>query len=313
MPPCDPSAAVATSAVCLAAYSATLVASRLLSPLVAPKTYASLASQPGAQGYWHSSVASALNGAVNTVLVVLAWRREPRLLWGTPDAFLTNDDSCALVVVFLTWIVFDLAQLCYYWSHWDGRAGMLVHHLSAIAAWVLYLEGGYAHAVSLVGVVCEATNPFMNMRYFLSTCGQKESSAYLVNGVAFCLSWLLIRIAFAIPMPAYLIALQWDSLRGCAARPPPPPHAHSGPLSQPLATLSLRACGRISPPRARRSIECGAQPAARVRPQRAPGLADLPARPLLSGRRLSERHVGLPPLPRCPQTAVGETQGLVRR
>ena len=215
---CDPSAALATSAVCFAAYTATLVASRVITPLVVPNTYAKLANQPGAHGYWHSSVASALNGCVNTVLVVLAWRREPRLLWGTPDAFITNDDSCSLVVVFLTWIAFDLCQLCYYWRHWEGRVGMLVHHVSAIAAWALYLEGGYAHAVSLVGMLCEATNPFMNLRYFFSTCGMKESTAYLVNGAAFCLSWLLIRICYAIPMPAYLFVLQWDSLRRCAAR-----------------------------------------------------------------------------------------------
>ena len=266
---CDPSAALTTSAVCFAAYTATLVASRVITPLVVPNTYAKLANQPGAHGYWHSSVASALNGCVNTVLVVLAWRREPRLLWGTPDAFITNDDSCSLVVVFLTWIAFDLCQLCYYWRHWEGRVGMLVHHVSAIAAWALYLEGGYAHAVSLVGMLCEATNPFMNLRYFLSTCGMKESTAYLVNGAAFCLSWLLIRICYAIPMPAYLFVLQWDSLRRCAARSRPPPHAPRRLQTTRLSPPSLSVHDRIRPSRARRPTEStrGARAlAARSRP-----------------------------------------------
>ena len=266
---CDPSAALATSAVCFAAYTATLVASRVITPLVVPNTYAKLANQPGAHGYWHSSVASSLNGCVNTVLVVLAWRREPRLLWGTPDAFITNDDSCSLVVVFLTWIAFDLCQLCYYWRHWEGRVGMLVHHVSAIAAWALYLEGGYAHAVSLVGMLCEATNPFMNLRYFFSTCGMKESTAYLVNGAAFCLSWLLIRICYAIPMPAYLFVLQWDSLRRCATRSRPPPHASRRLQTTRLSPPSLSVHDRIRPSRARRPTESnrGARAlAARSRP-----------------------------------------------
>ena len=266
---CDPSAALATSAVCFAAYTATLVASRVITPLVVPNTYAKLANQPGAHGYWHSSVASALNGCVNTVLVVLAWRREPRLLWGTPDAFITNDDSCSLVVVFLTWIAFDLCQLCYYWRHWEGRVGMLVHHVSAIAAWALYLEGGYAHAVSLVGMLCEATNPFMNLRYFFSTCGMKESTAYLVNGAAFCLSWLLIRICYAIPMPAYLFVLQWDSLRRCAARSRPPSHASRRLQTTRLSPPSLSVHDRIRPSCARRPTEStrGARAlAARSRP-----------------------------------------------
>ena len=310
---CDPSAALATSAVCFAAYTATLVASRVITPLVVPNTYAKLANQPGAHGYWHSSVASALNGCVNTVLVVLAWRREPRLLWGTPDAFITNDDSCSLVVVFLTWIAFDLCQLCYYWRHWEGRVGMLVHHVSAIAAWALYLEGGYAHAVSLVGMLCEATNPFMNLRYFFSTCGMKESTAYLVNGAAFCLSWLLIRICYAIPMPAYLFVLQWDSLRRCAARSRPPPvmrHDASKPLASRLPLSPCMIASARLAPAARLS-----QPAVRVRSQRAPGLADLPARRLLAGRLLPERRVGLQALPRGLQTALerGAHQGLVRR
>ena len=312
---CDPSAALTTSAVCFAAYTATLVASRVITPLVVPNTYAKLANQPGAHGYWHSSVASALNGCVNTVLVVLAWRREPRLLWGTPDAFITNDDSCSLVVVFLTWIAFDLCQLCYYWRHWEGRVGMLVHHVSAIAAWALYLEGGYAHAVSLVGMLCEATNPFMNLRYFFSTCGMKESTAYLVNGAAFCLSWLLIRICYAIPMPAYLFVLQWDSLRRCAARSRPPSHASRGLQTTRLSPPSLSVHDRFRPSCARRPTECVAQPAVRVRSQRAPGLADLPARRLLAGRLLPERRVGLQALPRGLQTALerGAHKGLVRR
>lgn len=41
---------------------------------------------------------------------------------------------------------------------------MLIHHFSAISAWLLYLQGGYGHALSLVGSICELTNPFMNLR-----------------------------------------------------------------------------------------------------------------------------------------------------
>ena len=52
---------------------------------------------------------------------------------------------------------------------------MMVHHSSAIAAWSLYLSGGYGHTLNLLGIWCELTNPFMNMRYFLSTLGLKSS------------------------------------------------------------------------------------------------------------------------------------------
>ena len=164
-----------TSAACIMLYTVTLVVSRLLSPAVAPATYARLAEMPGQRGYWDSSVASTLNGIANTLLACRVVWRHPTLV-SSADAFVVTPESTMLVVVFLTWCAFDLAQLVFYWRHWEGRAGMLVHHGCAIVAWALYLEGGYGHALSLVGVVCEATNPFMNMRYFLSTAGLKRSN-----------------------------------------------------------------------------------------------------------------------------------------
>ena len=209
---CDSQSCLTLSAGCFAFYSIVLLGSRFVfSPAIAPVTYAKLAKQPGAQGYWDSSFASTVNGVINTVLVVIVVAREPRLLF-LSDAYVRTDETCAMVIIFLTWCIFDLLQVVYYYRHWEGMAATLVHHISAIFAWLLYLEGGYGHALSLLGVFCEATNPFMNMRYFFSTAGMKSSKAYMINGLAFCLSWLLVRICFAIPFGTYTIAMQYDSL-----------------------------------------------------------------------------------------------------
>ena len=80
-----------------------------------------------------------------------------------------------MAVIFLTWCAWELVCQLLHWGLWEGGGAMLVHHGSAIAAWSLYLQGGYGHALSLVGVFCEATNPFMNFRYFLSTLDLKSS------------------------------------------------------------------------------------------------------------------------------------------
>lgn len=61
-------------------------------------------------------------------------------------------------------------------------------------------------------VFCEATNPFMNMRYFLSAAGMKSHPAYMINGVAFCLSWLCVRLLIAIPLGTWMITNHWASL-----------------------------------------------------------------------------------------------------
>ena len=148
---------------------------------------------------------------VNTILVIATVRREPRLL-SLKDANFVNDDTCFMVVLFMAWCAIDLAQVFYY--RWKGQIGTIVHHGSAFIAWGLYLEGGYGHALSLVGVFCEATNPFMNMRYFLSEAGLKSHPAYMINGGLFCLSWLFVRLSFAMPLGTWMIASQWGSLAG---------------------------------------------------------------------------------------------------
>ena len=212
--PCDAWSGLVTAAVSAGAFSAILLGSRLITPLLS-STYRALDQESGAQGYWDSSVASTLNGIFNSCFALREFLRQPSLLTSTETFFVQTPTTCILSCVFLTWCVFDLCSLLWHFntSAWrDGRHAQLVHHCSAIIAWVLYLQGGYGHNFSLVGCICEATNPFMNIRYFLSATGLKRSSLYLVNGAAFCLVWLLARILFAIPMAAFLIGRQWHDL-----------------------------------------------------------------------------------------------------
>lgn len=202
-----------TTAICFAtAFTALFGLSRLLTPLAFPNTAAALRKKPGQLSYWDSSVVSCLNGAVNAALVVLAVQNEPALLM-SPDGFLKTADTCRVAVIFLTWCSWELVLQLLHWGHWEGRIGMLVHHGCAIAAWALYLQGGYGHALSLVGVFCEVTNPFMNLRWLLSSLGLKGSWLYVINGVLFCLSWLLVRVLFALPAGTYLLLIQWQTLQ----------------------------------------------------------------------------------------------------
>ena len=47
------------------------------------------------------------------------------------------------------------------------RAGiaMMIHHVSAVVAFSIYLQGGVGHGLTLYAVLCELTNPFLAMRY----------------------------------------------------------------------------------------------------------------------------------------------------
>ena len=207
----DPHDLLLTSALSVAYFALAFAASRALTPLIAPVTYARLGKTRGQCSYWDESVASAANGLMAPVLAAVALWRAPSLMT-SPDAFLCTPDSCRTVIYFMSWIVYDLLVMLWHIRDWPHTGAMMVHHVSAIAAWALYLEGGYGHAINLVGLLCELTGPTMNMRYFLSEAEMKSSTLYMVNGLAFVLVWLAVRILFAIPAGIFIIYNQHSSL-----------------------------------------------------------------------------------------------------
>ena len=52
----------------------------------------------------------------------------------------------------------------------------------------------------------------MIIRYFLLELQMKESKAYMANGLAFLLAWLVIRIGFAPGVGGYMVWLQWAQI-----------------------------------------------------------------------------------------------------
>ncbi len=202
-----------TIVIAAAFFAAVLVASRVLSPLVAPQTYGALRLRHGQRGYWDASVASTVHALVICPLAAIALADEPAFLTSS-DAFLRTSASCRTLAVFFAWVLLDLGSSLYYWGSWEQDGwSVLVHHVSAVVCWALFLQGGYGHAIALIGAACEVTNPFMNMRYFLSTAGHKRSTAYLLNGALFITSFLLVRVGFATAAGSSLLWRQRDTLR----------------------------------------------------------------------------------------------------
>lgn len=189
----------------------TFALSRTLSPKYFPATYSRVASEPGGRGYWDSSVASLINGVLLGTAGLGAFIRSSPVVMGS-DFYAKTSDSCRVMSMFTAWISFEFVLQLVHWGQWKESGAMLVHHVSALTAWVLYMQGGYAHALSLIGCICEYTNPFMNIRYFLLELQLKESKAYMANGLAFLLAWLVIRIGFAPGVGGYMVWLQWAQI-----------------------------------------------------------------------------------------------------
>ena len=104
-----------------------------------PKTYAKLGEEPGARGYWDASIASTANAYVTAGLAIYALVQNPSLMT-SEDFYLKTPETCQSAIAFLAWVCFELCCQLYYLKQWKEGGMMLVHHFSAITAWLLYLQ-----------------------------------------------------------------------------------------------------------------------------------------------------------------------------
>lgn len=87
----------------------------------------------------------------------------------------------------------DLGMIIWLFPALGGREYILHHGLSLYSI-VLALVSGKAHFYILLVLLSEITTPFINLRWYLDNAGKKNSVAYLCNGVALFIVWLVARI-----------------------------------------------------------------------------------------------------------------------
>ncbi|EOA21367.1 hypothetical protein CARUB_v10001728mg [Capsella rubella] len=68
------------------------------------------------------------------------------------------------------------------------------HHFLSMFAIILSVTSGQSQFYIFIVLLSEATTPFVNLRWYLDTSGQKGSKAYTLNGIALFLGWLVARI-----------------------------------------------------------------------------------------------------------------------
>ena len=114
--------------------------------------------------------------------------------------------QCCLAMVGYT--VWDLLTILYYRNQWSGFVMYIVHHFGTIGAWGTCASTGLAHCIAVPSLMMEATGPFVNGRYFLSTAGLKDTKLYLLNGALMFLSFFGIRIVYN--WWIYLLRFWWQ-------------------------------------------------------------------------------------------------------
>ncbi|CAN8246632.1 unnamed protein product [Cochlearia groenlandica] len=75
-----------------------------------------------------------------------------------------------------------------------GGVEYVLHHCLSMFSIILSVTSGQSQFYIFIVLLSEATTPFVNLRWYLDTSGQKGSKAYTLNGIALFLGWLAARI-----------------------------------------------------------------------------------------------------------------------
>jgi hypothetical protein len=95
--------------------------------------------------------------------------------------------------VSIGYFITDIAMIYWFYPSLGGME-YVVHHILALMSTVYALVSGEAHLYIYMGLITETTTPGINLRWFLDAAGMKNSKAYLVNGAAMVVTWLVARI-----------------------------------------------------------------------------------------------------------------------
>lgn len=75
-----------------------------------------------------------------------------------------------------------------------GGYEFLLHHLVSTLACILGVHSGHCHFYMYIVLLSECTTPFINLRWYLTMTGLKDSDAYFYNGAFTAFLWLLARV-----------------------------------------------------------------------------------------------------------------------
>ncbi|KQK05458.1 hypothetical protein BRADI_2g20150v3 [Brachypodium distachyon] len=110
-----------------------------------------------------------------------------------PVTFRSSSLSNFTLGVSIGYFITDIAMI--YWLY-PSLGGMeyVIHHMLSLTSAVYAMLFGEAQVYIYMALISETTTPGINLRWFLDIAGMKNSKAYLVNGVAMVVTWLVARI-----------------------------------------------------------------------------------------------------------------------
>jgi hypothetical protein len=146
------------------------------------------------RAYWASSIVSTIHGVY---VAPLAWRAmSSGGYWSSDDVTLATDDAVHCCAIYLGYLIADFVPLLVYVNAWKGSTPYLWHHGLSLISWCMMATRGHLLAVAVGLLLLEATAPFTNGRWFLSTIGISSGLLYTINGLCMAISFFVLRVCF---------------------------------------------------------------------------------------------------------------------
>ncbi|GJN14899.1 hypothetical protein PR202_gb01774 [Eleusine coracana subsp. coracana] len=122
---------------------------------------------------------------------------------------------CKLVSV--GYFIADLAMIFWFYPSLGGME-YVIHHVLSLVCVVYAMLSGEGQLYTYMVLISETTTPGINLRWFLDVAGMKSSKAYVVNGVAMFVTWLIKQmdtfgclLIFVAPTILFIMNALWFS------------------------------------------------------------------------------------------------------
>lgn len=128
-----------------------------------------------------------------------------------PMVFRSSIFSQAILGVSIGYFLSDLAMILWFYPALGGKEYVL-HHLLSMSALAMSLYSAHGNFYLYVVLFSEVTTPFVNLRWYLSMAGMKNSTAYVFNGFLLFFGWLIARVLLFIYLFVH-IYLHYDQVK----------------------------------------------------------------------------------------------------
>eukprot|EP00250_Pteridium_aquilinum_P003570 c13872_g1_i2 orf=176-874(+) len=110
-----------------------------------------------------------------------------------PVVFRSSLSSQMILGMSVGYFISDLGMILWFYPTLGGKEYIL-HHVLSMAALTLSVYSGEGSYYVFMMLLSESTTPFVNLRWYLSVAGLKNSKAYVINGILLFLGWMIARI-----------------------------------------------------------------------------------------------------------------------